>query len=133
MSVRRRAPNLHVVFERLLAAGVKLKAKKCQLFQLETTYLGHVISQDGVKCDAAQAWHLPKNLKQESIFLGMVCYYSKFIPGSAEVYLSFYELLKSKPKSKLIIWQDQQQKAFDHLKKALVTAPVLAYPCPTGR
>ena len=60
--------NLHVVFERLLAAGVKLKAKKCHLFQLETTYLGHVISQHGVKCDpvkvsAVQAWHPPKNLK----------------------------------------------------------------------
>ena len=130
--------NLHVVFERLLAAGVKLKAKKCHLFQLETTYLGHVISQHGVKCDplkvsAVQAWHPPKNLKQLRSFLGMVCYYSKFIPGFAEVSLPLYELLKGKPKSKLIIWQQLQQKAFDHLKKALVTAPVLAYPCPKGR
>ena len=130
--------NLDTVFERILAAGVKLKAKKCHLFQRETTYLGHVISHEGVKCEpkkveAVNAWHPPRNLKHLRSFLGMVCYYSKFIPQYAEVSLPLYELLKGKVKSKLIIWQKRQQDAFDKLKTALISAPVLAYPTPHGR
>ena len=46
--------NLSTVFGRLKDAGVKLKAKKCFLFQKETTYLGHVISSEGVKCDPSK-------------------------------------------------------------------------------
>ena len=38
--------NLNVVLGRIGDSGVKLKAKKCFLFQRETTYLGHVISSD---------------------------------------------------------------------------------------
>ena len=120
------------------AAGVKLKAKKCHLFQRETTYLGHVISHEGVKCEqkkveAVQAWHPPRTLKQLRSFLGMVCYYSKFINNFAQVSLPLYSLLKGKPKIKTIDWQPQQQQAFDQLKQALVTAPILAYPRPKGR
>ena len=39
------------VFNRLKTAGLKLNPMKCQLFCLETTFLGHVVSKDGIYPD----------------------------------------------------------------------------------
>ena len=130
--------NLDRVFERILAAGVKLKPSKCHLFKRETKYLGHVISHDGVKCDpdkvkAVQEWHEPKNLKQIKSFLGMVCYYSKFIANFAGISQPIYALLKGRKKLKPGEWRREQQQAFIALKKALVSAPILAYPTQDGK
>ncbi|GBM15017.1 Retrovirus-related Pol polyprotein from transposon 297 [Araneus ventricosus] len=43
--------NLRKVFQRLQKANLKLNPKKCRFFQKEVTYLGHVISAEGVKTD----------------------------------------------------------------------------------
>jgi len=43
--------HLWEVFERLRNAGLKLKAKKCQLFKKELAFLGHIVGEDGVKPD----------------------------------------------------------------------------------
>jgi len=43
--------NLRKVYDRLLAAGLKLKAKKCHLFCKKVVYLGHVISEAGIAND----------------------------------------------------------------------------------
>ena len=43
--------NLAKVFERIRDAGLKLKPAKCKFAQREVTYLGHVISADGVRTD----------------------------------------------------------------------------------
>ena len=54
LTVKQMIERLRVVFGRLRNAGLKLKAKKCTLFQTETIYLGHVISADGVSCVPAK-------------------------------------------------------------------------------
>ena len=51
----------------------------------EHEYLGHIINIDGLKadpakCKAIQEWPLPTNLRELQFFLGMVNYYSKFVP-----------------------------------------------------
>jgi hypothetical protein len=43
--------NLGEVFLRLRQAGLKLKAKKCNLFAKRVSYFGHIISQDGIATD----------------------------------------------------------------------------------
>ena len=43
--------NLDTVFGKLQDAGLKLKARKCQLFQKEVEYLGHVVSSSGIRTD----------------------------------------------------------------------------------
>ena len=127
--------NLSVVLGRIADSGVKLKAKKCFLFQRETNYLGHVISSKGVKCDpskieAVQNWHPMKTTRQVKSFLGMVCYYNKFIRNFAEISRPLYDLLV---KNRKFVWGDEQQAAFLKLKEALVSAPILAYPSANGR
>lgn len=45
---------LEEVFWRLRQHGLKLEPRKCHLFQREVTYLGHVISEQGVATDPAK-------------------------------------------------------------------------------
>jgi len=44
--------HLREVFNRLRAAGLKLKPSKCALLQPEVTYLGHVVGRDRVTTDS---------------------------------------------------------------------------------
>ena len=43
--------NLDTVLQRFEKAGLKLKPQKCQLFQKEVEFLGHVINEHGVNTD----------------------------------------------------------------------------------
>jgi hypothetical protein len=57
--------NLEMVFDRLSKAGLKLKAKKCNLFQRKVVFLGHVVSKEGIATDpkkikAIQNWPVPQ-------------------------------------------------------------------------
>ena len=67
--------NLTIIFQRLREAGLMLNANKCDLFQLKTIFVGHVISVYGVECDpakveAVQSWLPPTSVHQVRSFLG---------------------------------------------------------------
>ena len=106
--------RLKIIFGRLRSAGLKLKAKKCELFQLKTIFLGHVISADGVECDpakveAVKAWKPPHNVRFVRSFLGTVGYYRRFIKSFAEIAKPLFDLLK---KNRRFVWTDACQRAF---------------------
>jgi hypothetical protein len=46
--------SLRAVFERFRAAGVKLKASKCNLVSQEIEFLGHKLTRNGLKKDDAK-------------------------------------------------------------------------------
>ena len=76
--------NLQIVFQRLREANLKLKPKKCFLFQPKVTYLGHVVSESGISCDpakieAVENWPTPANKSEVRSILGLIGYYRKFI------------------------------------------------------
>jgi len=82
--------RLRELFDRLRAAGLKLKPSKCALLQWEVTYLGHVVGRDGVatnpeKVQAVKEWTVPRHLPELMAFLGLVGYYRQYIPGLAGV------------------------------------------------
>ena len=61
--------RLEAVFQKLEKAGLKLKPSKCELFQWQLTYLGHVISGQGVatvegKIKAIKNWPIPTNVME---------------------------------------------------------------------
>ena len=67
-TVEEQLERLEFVFQRLRQHGLKLKLSKCHFFKKEVRYLGHVISQDGIKTDpdktkAIQNWKVPTNEK----------------------------------------------------------------------
>ena len=127
--------NLRLVFERVAQANLKLKPKKCSLFQRETLYLGHIISGDGVRCDpdkikAVKEWKPPRNLRQVRSFVGLVNYYRRFIRNYADLAIPLYDLQKKKTR---FHWGEAEQKSFEKLKLALTSAPVMAFPQEKGR
>merc|ERR1711893_124538 len=76
--------RLEGVLDRIISAGLRLKPKKCHLFQTEVSYLGHVVSSEGISTDpqkikAVEDWKNPKDLHDVRSFLGLCSYYRRFI------------------------------------------------------
>lgn len=77
------------LMERIKEANLKLQPDKCEFLRKEVAYLGHVISQDGVKPDsgkinAVRNFPIPRNPKNIKQFLGLA-YYRRFIPNFSKV------------------------------------------------
>lgn len=108
----------------------QVKISKCAFTQDRVAYLGHVISADGVATDGSkissiQTWPRPTTVKELRGFLGITGYYRKFIRQYAVISQPLTQLLK---KGSLFIWTDATEVAFQTLKTALISAPVLALP-----
>lgn len=122
--------RLRLVFERLRSANLKLSPKKCVLFQRKVTFLGHVVSGDGVstypsKTEAVSAWPVPRSVAEVRSFVGLTSYYRRFIYEYAHIAKPLHELTES---GKEFSWTEACDKAFYTLKENLASAPVLAYP-----
>ena len=122
--------NLELVFDKLKAAGLKLKANKCTLFAKQVKYLGHVISETGVQTDAEKndsikKWPEPVNKTQVRSFLGLCSYYRKFIANFAGIARPLHRLTEASVAFK---WTHECQIAFDALKTKLTSAPILRHP-----
>ena len=127
--------RLRCVLERLRAAGLKLKAPKCDWFLTSVKYLGHKVSRQGIECDpekiaAVRDWPIPRTVTQVRVFLGFASYYRKFIPHFSEI---SYPLTSLTRKNVRFHWNEDCQESFELLKQQLITAPVLSYPSSQGR
>jgi hypothetical protein len=93
-------------------------------------FLGHVLSPEGVAVDPGKVrdildWKPPSTVHQVRSFLGMACYYRRFIPDFSMISKPITELLKIQVK---FVWTSECEKAFQTLKRLLTTTPVLAQP-----
>ena len=136
--------RLQAVFSRLQEHNLKLKATKCEFMKFEVTYLGHIVSEEGIKTDpektsAIKNWPVPKTVKDVRAFLGFTGYYRRFIQNYAKIARPLNDLLvghstvkkdkakRMKAKKAPFDWTDDQQEAFEALKEKLTKPPVLAY------
>ncbi|CAK9832810.1 Retrovirus-related Pol polyprotein from transposon 17.6 [Anthophora retusa] len=116
--------------ERLRKANLKLQSSKCTFLRREVAYLGHVISEEGVKpCPnkviSVKEFPKPKNTRQVREFLGLAGYYRRFIDKFSHISKPLTLLLRKDAKFE---WTLAQDKAFEALRTALCTEPVLCYP-----
>jgi transposase InsO family protein len=107
-----------------------LKLSKCQFQLREVNYLGHIIGADGVKPDPAKTqvvrdWPAPQNKSQLRSFVGLATWFRKFIQGFSKLTQPLTALFHDKVPWH---WSPECQHAFDSIKAALTSAPVLALP-----
>ncbi|GBN62197.1 Retrovirus-related Pol polyprotein from transposon 297, partial [Araneus ventricosus] len=122
--------NLRKVFQRLQKANLKLNLKKCRFFQKEVTYLGHVISAEGVKTDpekikAVVDWPRPETVHDLRSFLGLCTYYRRFVKNFSTIAKPLHKLTEAKSNFN---WTEECEKSFNSLKQALTSSPILTYP-----
>ena len=132
--------RLRAVFQKLCAAGLKLKPSKCFFFREEIEYLGHVVSGKGIctnpkKIEAVSKWPTPKTVYDVRSFLGFVGYYRRFIKNFSRITKPIREVItglenqsKRTAKKTYIEWTDAADTAFEHLMAMCVSTPILAYP-----
>lgn len=129
-SLQEHEDKLREVFERLQKHQLKIQPDKCEFLRREVAYLGHIISNEGVKpspskVDAVQNFPIPKSCKDIKAFLGLTGYYRRFIPNFSKLTKPLTSLLK---KDVTFIWGEPQQKAFEECKHILTNPPILQYP-----
>ena len=127
--------KLKAVFQKLEKAELMLKPLKCELFQWQLAYLGHIISAQGVatdegKIEAIKNWPTPTNITKIQSFLGFMGYYCRFISKFVQVAWPLHKLTSSEnahKKKAAIKWDSRCQQAFDDLKKVCTMEPILVY------
>ena len=122
--------RLQLVLRRLKQADLKVTPKKCHLFQFQVEFLGHIISAAGIstdpkKTEATDRWPPPKSIRDVRSFIGLCSYYRRFVKGFADITKPLYMLME---KEAVFSWTAECEQAFQTLKSALVTPPILAYP-----
>ena len=132
-STKEHASHVEQVLQRIKTAGLQLKLSKCNFELPEIELLGFTVSAQGIrpqrdKVQAISDLVAPTDVKGVRSFLGMVGYYRQCITGFATLALPLTELTKIRQP---FIWGPEQQEAFNVLKLALVSSPILAHPDPT--
>ena len=121
--------HIAIVLNELRAHQLHLKRSKCSFGATSVAYLGHVISAAGVAMDADKvaavaAWPAPRSPRGLRGFLGLAGYYRKFIREFGLIAAPLTRLLRRDA----FAWDDDAEGAFQALKRALTTGPVLQMP-----
>lgn len=129
-SLQEHINNLEKVFQRLRESNFKIQLDKSEFLKLETAYLGHVISRDGIKPNpdkiaAVQNYPIPKSPTEIKRFLGLLGYYRKFIPDFARITKPLTQCLK---KGSKITFNSDYVNCFEKCKTLLTNDPILQYP-----
>lgn len=122
--------HLHQTLTLLRDHTLFAKASKCIFAASQVAYLGHLISARGVEADpqklaAISSWPTPTSVKALRSFLGLTGYYRRFIQHYGTICQPLTALLQ---KNKVFHWSPEAAAAYDKLKTALTTPPVLALP-----
>jgi hypothetical protein len=121
--------HVRSVLSALSRAGLNLKPEKCEFRRSSVKYLGMIISNSGCGLDPAkvstvQEWPTPRNVKDVQSFLGFANFLRRFILGYSRIVAPLTKLTRKGIPFK---WEHDQQEAFDELKQAFTTAPVLRH------
>ncbi|CAH9130821.1 unnamed protein product [Cuscuta epithymum] len=121
--------HVREVFQILQHNQLSVKFKKCAFGKQELEYLGHIITNKGVKVDQSKIkamldWPAPTNITELRGFLGLTGYYRKFVKD----YGLIARPLTNRLRRGKFTWDKEAEQAFAALKHAMTTTPTLALP-----
>ena len=121
--------HVRLVLKRLQEAGLYVKPQKCQFHATKVSFLGFMISSDGIHMDPAKVeavleWERPKSAHDIQVFLGFANFYRRFIKGYSKITAPLTNLTRKEVKFK---WSPEAEDAFSSLKQAFCTAPILSH------
>lgn len=121
---------LKEIFSRLRKHNFKLKVEKSKFLMKRIEYLGFIIDENGclpnpIKIDCIKNYPRPTNVTEVQRYLGLCNYYRKFIKNYAHIAKPLYNLLR---KDNPFEWNALCEDAFNTLKTALISPPVLIFP-----
>ena len=122
--------HLRIVLETLREKRSYAKLSKCDFWLKEVSFLGHIVSVEGIRVDPATIeavanWKSPQNVTEVRSFLGLAGYYRRFVRGFSVIASPLTKLVKKGIKFE---WTEKCQNNFEQLKGMLVEAPVLTRP-----
>ena len=121
--------RLREILSGIKDSGLKLNRSKCKFCVTQITFLGHVLSSEGVYADPRKVSAIidmptPGNKTELQRFLGMCNYLGKFMPNLADVTAPLRCLLE---KDTPWHFELEQENAFKKLKEMVTSTPVLKY------
>jgi hypothetical protein len=123
--------HVDLVLQAIAASGLTLSPPKCHLGYRSIVVLGNKVSRLGLSTHHEKLkaiWELdaPKDRKTLETFLGMAVYFAAYIPYFSWIATPLFKCLRKSEAP--FEWRDEQQKAFELVKLALISAPVRGHP-----
>ncbi len=122
--------HLDAVLYKLREVNLKLNPSKCCFAAKTITFLGHMVSKEGIqpdpgKIEAMLHFPTPKNVTCVRSFLGLTSYYRKYVRRYSSLAGPLFELTR---KDVAFVWDVGCEHTYQALKAALVDVPVLTRP-----
>ena len=111
---------------------IKIKASKCEWFQSEVQFLGHIVGSTGIRktpeyMERISNYPKPKTHGELREFLGFVNFQRKYIPQCSTIQKPLSSLTGG-AKNKLLDWTVEMTESFETLKREMKTELELGYP-----
>lgn len=118
-----------LVLSKLQSVNLKLNLEKCSFFQEKVSYLGFVIDRNGLsktekRIESVLKAPVPKDIHEVRAFIGLINYYSRFIPDFARKMKPLYALLE---KDTEFIWTKSSQESYEQMKKEVTSDQILVH------
>ncbi|CAN6695308.1 unnamed protein product [Malus baccata var. baccata] len=122
--------NLTLILKRCVETNLVLNWEKCQFMVKQGIVLGHIISEKGIevdkfKIDLVRYLPSPTSVREVRSFLGHAGFYRQFIKDFSKIAQPLCHLLQ---KEVTFEFNEACEKAFNHLKDLLTTAPIINPP-----
>ncbi|CAL2230197.1 unnamed protein product [Prunus armeniaca] len=122
--------NLTLILKRCIETNLVLNWEKCHFMVKQGIVLGHIVSEKGIEVDKSKIGlvrHLPSptSVREVRSFLGHAGFYRRFIKDFSKISTPLCRLLQ---KDVPFVFDDKCEKAFNHLKELLTSAPIIVPP-----
>ncbi|KAL2892028.1 Retrotransposable element Tf2 155 kDa protein type 1 [Ceratocystis lukuohia] len=119
--------KVNLALKKILEGKLTIDIDKCEFAVTKVKYLGYIlepgsVSTDPSKVSAVTEWPTPKKIRDVRSFLGLCNFYRSFIPDFTKLANPLLQLTK---KDQAFQWGVQEDEAFQELKTAFTTTPIL--------